>query len=71
MLSHRNKQLSIGDSLPILHDITYDDVLEGSKPCPRKGNPGLNGLSYEILHLAIAHPRCCSIVTAEYNVLLT
>lgn len=67
MLGHIHKQLSISEAQSILHEITYDDILEGSKRCPRKSSPGLDGLPYEILHLVIAHPRCRSIATAVYN----
>lgn len=65
MLSYIHKQLSISNARSILYNITYDDTIEEFKRCPRKGNPGLDGLpSYEILHLVIAYPLCYSIVIA-------
>lgn len=67
MLSHVHKKLAPSDAQSILSEISYDDVLEGSKRCPRKSSPGLDGLPYEILHLVIAHPRCREIVVAVYN----
>ena len=64
MLSYIHKQLSISNAQSILYNITYDDIIEEFKRCPRKSNPGLDGLPYEILHLVIACQLCYSIVIA-------
>ncbi|CEP13320.1 hypothetical protein [Parasitella parasitica] len=50
MICYIQRQLSPTGTQTIIAAITLGVLLEGSKRCPHKSNPGSDGLLYEILH---------------------
>ncbi|KAG1040676.1 hypothetical protein G6F43_012242 [Rhizopus delemar] len=58
MLNMIDKCVSATDAQHIVSNISFDDILDGSRRTPRKSSPGKDGLPYEILNLIISHPMC-------------
>lgn len=67
MLANIDQSITEEEQEDLTAEISFDEIVEGSKRSPARSSPGLDGLPYEIIRILITHPNTSNLAKTVYQ----
>lgn len=67
MLANIDQSITEEEQEDLTAEISFDEIVEGSKRSPARSSPGLDGSPYEIIRILITHPNTSNLAKTVYQ----